>query len=587
MEKDNTFEIGLVMAGAVSAGAYTAGVVDYLLEALQHYAKVRDRFSMEHPGEALHNVQIRVVSGASAGGMTGAILLSSMLDETYRPMSGYNPSVVTRPDIDRNIFYKCWVDASEGIDIRYLLDTEDISGNRPLKSLLNCKRIDYIADAALSHPRKLQQHDYIPERIDLFMSVFNLAGVPYTIGFQQSSENYGMVNHSDMMHFVLDTNNTTSFNSNEIPLNEDTSSTLSGNWKVLRQATLATGAFPVALEPRYISKDPASYSEWKWWVPQTDTADRCDNDGRCFALKKIAPAWSRQNDSLRSFLCVDGGVGNNEPLEIARRTLAGKDRFNPRDKNEAHRAIVMIDPFPSEPDQELQTKDVNLVQMFSYLFAGLKEQARFKPDELEAAGNPDIFSRFMIAPSRKGAPRGHEIASASLGAFGGFLSERFREHDFQLGRKNCQRFLMKHFAIGIDNHLVRNNADWFRQNGCVIRRGKEEFVQVIPMVDLPDNRITEKIVPIPYDSVSMHMDELDEIMQLIERRIKKVIKKSYLIEKLVDDLTKDINLCPVKWFAKKGLKAMKKYMASYICSRASGYIRNVIEKDLKKRKLLV
>ena len=31
----NTFELGLVMAGAASAGAYTAGVIDFLFEALQ------------------------------------------------------------------------------------------------------------------------------------------------------------------------------------------------------------------------------------------------------------------------------------------------------------------------------------------------------------------------------------------------------------------------------------------------------------------------------------------------------------------------------------------------------------------------
>ena len=41
MEKTNSptesdaFEIGLVMAGAVSARAHTAGVIDYLLEVLQ------------------------------------------------------------------------------------------------------------------------------------------------------------------------------------------------------------------------------------------------------------------------------------------------------------------------------------------------------------------------------------------------------------------------------------------------------------------------------------------------------------------------------------------------------------------------
>lgn len=35
------FQVGLCMAGAVSAGAYTAGVMDYLLEALNQWEKRR------------------------------------------------------------------------------------------------------------------------------------------------------------------------------------------------------------------------------------------------------------------------------------------------------------------------------------------------------------------------------------------------------------------------------------------------------------------------------------------------------------------------------------------------------------------
>ena len=33
--KNDTVHIGLCMAGAVSAGAYTAGMIDYLIEALE------------------------------------------------------------------------------------------------------------------------------------------------------------------------------------------------------------------------------------------------------------------------------------------------------------------------------------------------------------------------------------------------------------------------------------------------------------------------------------------------------------------------------------------------------------------------
>jgi hypothetical protein len=37
MAEDRTFELAVVMAGAISAGAYTAGVMDFLFEALDAY----------------------------------------------------------------------------------------------------------------------------------------------------------------------------------------------------------------------------------------------------------------------------------------------------------------------------------------------------------------------------------------------------------------------------------------------------------------------------------------------------------------------------------------------------------------------
>ena len=66
---DGTFEIGLVLAGAVSAGAYTAGVMDFLFEALDEWYRLRAK-DADLPQ---HNVVLRVISGASAGGINGAI----------------------------------------------------------------------------------------------------------------------------------------------------------------------------------------------------------------------------------------------------------------------------------------------------------------------------------------------------------------------------------------------------------------------------------------------------------------------------------------------------------------------------------
>src|ERR1051325_9114540 len=77
---DDTFYIGLCMAGAVSAGAYTAGVIDYLIEALQKWEDLRGQ-----PGVPRHRVEIPIMVGASAGGMT-SILTAASLTQKIDPI---------------------------------------------------------------------------------------------------------------------------------------------------------------------------------------------------------------------------------------------------------------------------------------------------------------------------------------------------------------------------------------------------------------------------------------------------------------------------------------------------------------------
>ncbi|MGE3936639.1 MAG: hypothetical protein AB7F67_25465, partial [Rhodospirillaceae bacterium] len=67
---DERFEIGLVMAGAISAGAYTAGVIDFLVQALDEWQRAKDDGAPDVPS---HDTVIKVMTGASAGGITAAI----------------------------------------------------------------------------------------------------------------------------------------------------------------------------------------------------------------------------------------------------------------------------------------------------------------------------------------------------------------------------------------------------------------------------------------------------------------------------------------------------------------------------------
>ena len=67
-------------AGAVSAGAYTAGVMDFLIETLHNWEQHRGK-----PGVPTHRVVIPVIGGASAGGMTG-ILTAAAINQRFQPV---------------------------------------------------------------------------------------------------------------------------------------------------------------------------------------------------------------------------------------------------------------------------------------------------------------------------------------------------------------------------------------------------------------------------------------------------------------------------------------------------------------------
>ena len=83
----DTFYLGLTMAGAISAGAYTAGVLDVLFDALDHHhARYRARKAAEEAAAASgdqldpafadyprHRVALRVISGTSAGGVSAGL----------------------------------------------------------------------------------------------------------------------------------------------------------------------------------------------------------------------------------------------------------------------------------------------------------------------------------------------------------------------------------------------------------------------------------------------------------------------------------------------------------------------------------
>jgi hypothetical protein len=316
---------------------------------------------------------------------------------------------------------------------------------------------------------------YVADPLALFICVTNLRGVPYSIDFQGGAKviEHWMSNHADYLRFDVVKPGTDLGGRGGLSLfPEPRDEQEKADWKKLAQAAVASGALPLALAPRIIERDAGEYSE-----------------------RPIPPDWNGNTPADYFFLAVDGGVMNNEPLEYARQEIAGNGRRNERDGEKATRAVVMIDPFPDAvPFRADYEAESGLFNVAGAIFQSLMSQAKFKIDELKLARDPNVFSRFVITPTRDKTARESQkgkwpaLASNSLFHFGGFVSEEFRRHDFLLGRRNCQRFLQKYFILPVENPLFERWPPGLKQRGSPYLRkipvdGKETYyLPIIPLV---------------------------------------------------------------------------------------------------------
>jgi hypothetical protein len=497
-----TFELGLVMAGAVSAGAYTAGVIDFLYEALAEWEKEKLNAFAQGTTIPDHKVVIRACSGASAGGICSA--LAAMV-----PFTGHTPTHVppAAGAQANNLFYDGWV---RDIDISQLLETTDLAGGGPVPSLLNGGAIDSVGaniakrtrDAIAAPP--IAKPSWIANPLQLYLSIGNIRGVPYLIQMVAADPVRGhrVVAHADYAHFAVVGAGAGALENLPVGASAINWPGRQGNpaqdgWDYLVSAAVSTAAFPIGLPTRQFRNPKALYNA-KMWNRLPGTPE----DGAAPTIIPDLPPDPPPPISAPDyqFWTVDGGVFNNEPLECARTALSGApDAHNEREPEKADRAVLMIDPFPDDTGQkvEMGTNSVVMPDIFGVVFAligSMKSQSRFKPDEIRLALHEDIHSRFLIAPSREGRKEGEtNIASDGLSGFSGFLHERFRAHDFFLGRRNCQQFLRNHLVIHRDNPIV---AGWVQKlstgalapyhpisqpaaNSPPVR--DEAFVQLVPL----------------------------------------------------------------------------------------------------------
>ncbi|MFN4166023.1 MAG: hypothetical protein ACK4GK_15715 [Ferrovibrio sp.] len=477
-----TFYVGLTMAGAISAGAYNAGVFDFLMEALEAWEKKRGQ-----PGIPDHRVVIAAVSGASAGGITGALGLATLIkgfSKEESEVEGLGKVQYFMPQM-----YQTWVVRPRFVSLqngRSLLDTKDLDADcgadgssdhneklpktRGVRSLLDATALDWIAEEGL----KLQPDvnfkplPYIAEDLDLFLTLTNLRGVPYSIKFSgqpaggQNDTLHGMLLHGDRAHFriaeigMAETDGRWAKDEPAITMRPSTlnPASVTREWRNFAEAAKATGAFPIGLRSRYFAE--AVTTDWRkrqWTVKLGDL--------------KIEPKFpvdrNGQTDYPLPFATVDGGAIDNEPFQLARWAIMkpGTDE-NERNQNMVDRAVIMVDPFPEAPAFDpAEAADNRLTAVAGRLPGVLINQARFKLNDMIDALQEDVLSRFLISPRRSegGVLQTYGIACGLMGGFGGFLDEAFRAHDYQLGRRNCQAFLREAFALPRENKKIFPDAE--------------------------------------------------------------------------------------------------------------------------------
>ena len=158
----------------------------------------------------------------------------------------------------------------------------------------------------------------------------------------------------------------------------------------------------------------------------------------------------------RHMLAVDGGATDNEPIQLARTSLCGLLSRNPREAMTANRAVWVIDPFAGQAPLGPEGVKPFPARSLARVVTIFTQQTRYDTADLLMAGDDNVFSRFMLTPTRRGLNgaelTGEEaIASGGLGAFIGFACPEFMRFDYLREGQNCQDFLRSTFLLAADN----------------------------------------------------------------------------------------------------------------------------------------
>ncbi len=394
--------LALVISGAVSLGAYEAGVLYYLTEALKTDGAPFD---------------LELAAGASAGSANALIaLLSECAPKVDSPENSLFWQVWVPPGI--NELYVPQAGGGRGVLSRRFLESSwraiDATLTRGLDA--SCDRVLGVT-ATRAEPIRVplsRRGLDVPRMSEKFIVRIqgNGRGVRPTI-----------TNYVDA-------------GSPSVPLLLATGAGGDVRSDAIRDALFASAAFPLAFEPQRVP--------------------------HCLAEREghLACDPATRNDEF-----VDGGLLDNQPLRLAVDAAyegldaSGRWSETPTGGTGADVEFVYVTPaatvYPTEL-QETSTSDA-WVTLAGSLGRGVIETARSRELLALAESRPEI--RDSLDTIESYYPKAGEL----FGAFLGFFDEGFRKYDFYLGMYDAHRFLQRRFPKWSAPETMvaeRSNAGW-------------------------------------------------------------------------------------------------------------------------------
>jgi len=469
--------LAITISGAVSLGSYEAGVLYEIIHAIGQH-------NTDPATPSADQIKIDVLTGASAGGMTATIAAQKLAYEADALTAPYN-----------NAFYLPWV-VDVGIDGLLAMHGRDDPGLSILSSehVVDISR-RYLTARYTSHatpPRK--KHAAAADEIGLGLALSNLNGVDYGRALLPTGT-FTYTRNQDELARIIHT---------ALPADDAL-----GVWDPLRNAAVACGAFPFAFKvvdvvrhgveydgatPPVAPTQPFAYTDGGVFQNEplglaknlVDEADfHRDVESRFYLY--VAPG-SRSSTSNAEFSAATARyvpmamrlvnaifsqarfhdwinaermndqvvLFNAQALALQRMFLQGSAELQLRQAehfqaaaNDMISALFADQPVTQPPQEKLEVARERLRKQFAKEYGELSKAAGnawidtiMALEKSAALGTRDEMTIFGITAEDR------ELASHDLSAFAGFFDRRFRDHDYDVGRRKAQAFLADPGKLG-------------------------------------------------------------------------------------------------------------------------------------------